>query len=113
MKTGPIFWCVFGLCWGWVGVGDVNVRVHLQSQWMLRCALQEVDATLLVWGWGGLGWVMLTLVCTCRTSGCYENDCTKMRSERRRQITQMLCMESSPSGRMDFTWNGNEDTGFY
>ena len=42
------FWCVFGLCWGWggVGCGDVNVRVHFQSQWMLRCALREVDDTL-------------------------------------------------------------------
>ena len=48
---------VLGLGWG--GVGAVHVRVHLQSQWMLRCALREVDATLPVWGWSGVGWVML------------------------------------------------------
>ena len=44
-KPDPFFG-VFSLCAfvgvGWGGVGDVNVRVHLQSQWMLRNGNENV-----------------------------------------------------------------------
>ena len=119
MKPDPFFG-VFSVC-ARVGLGWVMLTFVLMltlpsmrsGNWSKMLFLQVYTPLRLCWcctsDYGSGGGSALLLTCLPKQA----NDSTKMRSELRGKITQMLCMEFSPSGRMDFTRNGNENTGFY